>query len=62
MRNFVGGHRPLHFTVLKLSVVFSLQESTANYQAMEDLKEQMELKRLYGNCDQVGFYSRLFFQ
>jgi len=26
---------------------------TANNQAKEDLKEQMELKRLYENCDQV---------
>ncbi|XP_035008861.1 limbin isoform X1 [Hippoglossus stenolepis] len=37
-----------------------LQERTANYQAMEDLKEQMELKRLYGNCDQdLEFASQL---
>ncbi|XP_071350380.1 limbin-like [Trachinotus anak] len=37
-----------------------LQEITANHQAMEDLKEQMELKRLYANCDQdLEFASRL---
>lgn len=30
---------------------------TAKSQSMEDLKEQMELKRLYANCDQVsGFF------
>ncbi|XP_033990959.1 limbin-like isoform X2 [Trematomus bernacchii] len=29
-----------------------LQEMTGNNQAMEDLKEQMELRRLYANCDQ----------
>ncbi|XP_074521708.1 limbin-like [Halichoeres trimaculatus] len=29
-----------------------LQEMTANNQAMEDLKEQMELRRLYASCDQ----------
>ncbi|XP_044036940.1 limbin-like isoform X2 [Siniperca chuatsi] len=29
-----------------------LQEMTASNQAMEDLKEQMGLKRLYANCDQ----------
>lgn len=33
----------------------------ANDQAMEDLKEQMELKRLYVNCDQVWLHSRVFF-
>ncbi|XP_058488255.1 limbin-like [Solea solea] len=38
----------------------SSQERTANNQAMEDLKEQMELKRLYGNCDQdLEFASQL---
>ncbi|XP_070701413.1 limbin-like [Pempheris klunzingeri] len=37
-----------------------LQEMTANSQAMEDLKEQMALKRLYANCDQdLEFASRL---
>ncbi|XP_029908434.1 limbin [Myripristis murdjan] len=37
-----------------------LQESTTNSQAMEDLKEQFELKRLYANCDQdLDFASRL---
>ncbi|XP_040891009.1 limbin-like isoform X2 [Toxotes jaculatrix] len=37
-----------------------LQEMTANNQAMEDLKEQMELKRLYAICDQdLEFASRL---
>uniref|UniRef100_UPI0037E84C73 limbin-like n=1 Tax=Semicossyphus pulcher TaxID=241346 RepID=UPI0037E84C73 len=37
-----------------------LQEMTANNQAMEDLKEQIELKRLYANCDQdLEFASRL---
>lgn len=30
-----------------------LQEANARNQAMEDLKEQLELKRLYTNCDQV---------
>lgn len=29
-----------------------LQEMTAKNQAMEDLKEQMELRRLYASCDQ----------
>uniref|UniRef100_A0A8D3A7G0 EvC ciliary complex subunit 2 n=1 Tax=Scophthalmus maximus TaxID=52904 RepID=A0A8D3A7G0_SCOMX len=38
----------------------SSQERTANDQAMEDLKEQMELRRLYGNCDQdLDFASQL---
>nr|XP_046240301.1 limbin-like isoform X2 [Scatophagus argus] len=37
-----------------------LQEMTANNQALEDLKEQMGLKRLYANCDQdLEFASRL---
>ncbi|XP_026204881.1 limbin isoform X2 [Anabas testudineus] len=37
-----------------------LLEMTANYQATQDLKEQMELKRLYANCDQdLEFASRL---
>ncbi|KAM8758070.1 limbin-like isoform 1-T1 [Acanthopagrus schlegelii] len=37
-----------------------LQEMTANNQAMEDLKEQMGLKRLCATCDQdVEFASRL---
>ncbi|XP_071750583.2 limbin-like [Centroberyx gerrardi] len=37
-----------------------LQDSTTNSQAMEDLKEQLELKRLYANCDQdLEFASRL---
>ncbi|XP_026163796.1 limbin isoform X2 [Mastacembelus armatus] len=37
-----------------------LQEMTANSQAMEDWKEQMELKRLYANCDQdLEFASQL---
>ncbi|XP_073323560.1 limbin-like [Pagrus major] len=37
-----------------------LQEITANNQAMEDLKEQVGLKRLYATCDQdVEFASRL---
>ncbi|XP_054473007.1 limbin-like isoform X2 [Anoplopoma fimbria] len=37
-----------------------LQEITGNNQAMEDLKEQMELRRLYANCDQdLEFASRL---
>lgn len=35
---------------------------TANNQAMEDLKEQMELKRLYASCDQVIFYSEVLYQ
>ncbi|XP_029989474.1 limbin isoform X2 [Sphaeramia orbicularis] len=36
------------------------QDITAKNQAMEDLKEQMELKRLYANCDQdLDFASRL---
>lgn len=63
MKNFVktlGWHRPLNFTVSKLSGVFRLQETTANSQAMEDLKEQMELKRLYANCDQVWLYQEFF--
>lgn len=29
---------------------------TAKSQSMEDLKEQMELKRLYANCDQVSAF------
>uniref|UniRef100_A0A3P8VF86 EvC ciliary complex subunit 2 n=1 Tax=Cynoglossus semilaevis TaxID=244447 RepID=A0A3P8VF86_CYNSE len=38
----------------------SLEERTANNQAIEDLKEQMELKRLYANCDQdLEFASQL---
>ncbi|KAM8914254.1 limbin-like isoform 2-T2 [Spinachia spinachia] len=37
-----------------------LQEMRGNNQAMEDLKEQMELRRLYANCDQdLEFASRL---
>ncbi|CAJ1051562.1 limbin-like isoform X1 [Xyrichtys novacula] len=37
-----------------------LQEVTANNQATEDLKEQVELRRLYGNCDQdLDFTSQL---
>ncbi|XP_029006581.1 limbin-like isoform X2 [Betta splendens] len=37
-----------------------LLEMTANNQATEDLKEQMELKRLYANCDQdLAFASQL---
>ncbi|CAK6958223.1 limbin-like isoform X1 [Scomber scombrus] len=37
-----------------------LQETTANSQATEYLKEQMELKRLYANCDQdLEFASQL---
>ncbi|KAM3877935.1 limbin-like [Diretmus argenteus] len=37
-----------------------LQETNANSQAMKDLKEQLELKRLYANCDQdLEFASRL---
>lgn len=32
------------------------QESTANSQVMEDLEEQMELRRLYAVCDQVCFF------
>ncbi|KAL7408081.1 hypothetical protein ABVT39_017838 [Epinephelus coioides] len=37
-----------------------LEEMTGNSQAMEDLKEQMELRRLYANCDQdLEFASRL---
>ncbi|XP_031132650.2 limbin [Sander lucioperca] len=36
------------------------QKMTGNNQAMEDLKEQMELRRLYANCDQdLEFASRL---
>lgn len=35
---------------------------TANNQATEDLKEQMELKRLYANCDQVIHHSKAFYQ
>ncbi|XP_059184909.1 limbin-like isoform X2 [Centropristis striata] len=37
-----------------------LQEMTGSNQAMEDLKEQMELRRLYANCDQdLEFASQL---
>ncbi|XP_068172291.1 limbin-like isoform X2 [Antennarius striatus] len=37
-----------------------LQEIITNSQAIEDLKEQMELKRLYTNCDQdLEFATRL---
>ncbi|XP_076005966.1 limbin-like [Genypterus blacodes] len=37
-----------------------LQETTAKSQAMDDLKEQLELKRLYASCDQdLEFASRL---
>ncbi|CAL8337842.1 unnamed protein product [Lota lota] len=37
-----------------------LQESSARSQVMEDLKEQLELKRLYAHCDQeLEFASRL---
>ncbi|XP_042367287.1 limbin-like isoform X2 [Plectropomus leopardus] len=37
-----------------------LQEMTGSSQTMEDLKEQMELRRLYANCDQdLEFASRL---
>lgn len=37
-----------------------LQEMTGSSQAMEDLKEQMELRRLYANCDQdLEFASQL---
>ncbi|XP_045079741.1 limbin isoform X2 [Coregonus clupeaformis] len=37
-----------------------LQEANARSQAMEDLKEQLELKRLYTNCDQdLEFAARL---
>ncbi|KAG7229732.1 hypothetical protein INR49_012528 [Caranx melampygus] len=37
-----------------------LQEITAKNQVMEDLKEQMELKKLYANCDQdLDFASHL---
>ncbi|XP_034539424.1 limbin-like isoform X2 [Notolabrus celidotus] len=37
-----------------------LQEMTANNQAAEDLKEQIELRRLYANCDQdLDFVSQL---
>ncbi|XP_029358856.1 limbin [Echeneis naucrates] len=40
-----------------------VQKLTASNQAMEDLKEQMELKRLYANCDQdLEFASRLMKQ
>uniref|UniRef100_A0A3Q1EHV5 EvC ciliary complex subunit 2 n=3 Tax=Acanthochromis polyacanthus TaxID=80966 RepID=A0A3Q1EHV5_9TELE len=36
------------------------QAMTANNQALEEIKEQMELKRLYANCDQdLEFASRL---
>ncbi|KAM6946918.1 limbin-like isoform 1-T1 [Lycodopsis pacificus] len=39
------------------------QEMTGSNQAMEDLKEQMELRRLYANCDQdLEFASRLLKQ
>lgn len=40
--------------------VFRLRETTSNSQAMEDLKEQMGLKRLYTNCDQVWIYHAFF--
>lgn len=53
MTNFVDQHRPLNFTALKVSGVFRFQEMTASNQAIEDLREQMGLKRLYANCDQV---------
>ncbi|XP_029538343.1 limbin isoform X1 [Oncorhynchus nerka] len=37
-----------------------MQEANARNQAMEDLKEQLELKRLYTNCDQdLEFAARL---
>ncbi|KAM9860067.1 limbin-like [Aulostomus maculatus] len=55
----------LHEALYKCDHVFTLvaersQELTANNQAMEDLKEQMELKRFYANCDQdLGFASQL---
>lgn len=51
MRNFGGSTRTITF-----DNVFRLQEMTSNNQAMEDLKEQMGLKRLYANCDQVWIY------
>lgn len=60
--NFVGWYGPLNSTVLKLSGVFRLLEMTANNQATQDLKEQMELKRLYANCDQVILHSKVFYQ
>lgn len=38
---------------MTLDNVFRLQEMTSNTQAMEDVKEQMRLKKLEANCDQV---------
>ncbi|XP_019108891.2 limbin isoform X2 [Larimichthys crocea] len=55
----------LQEALYKCEEVFTLlaersQGMTANNQAIEDLKEQMGLKRLYANCDQdLEFASRL---
>ncbi|CAB1354190.1 unnamed protein product [Coregonus sp. 'balchen'] len=55
----------LHEALYKCDQVTSLQterlqEANARSQAMEDLKEQLELKRLYTNCDQdLEFAARL---
>uniref|UniRef100_A0A3P8Y2B6 EvC ciliary complex subunit 2 n=1 Tax=Esox lucius TaxID=8010 RepID=A0A3P8Y2B6_ESOLU len=55
----------LHEALYKCDQVTSLQmerlqEANARSQAMEDLKEQLELKRLYSNCDQdLEFAARL---
>lgn len=40
--------------------VFRFHLMTAKSQSMEDLKEQMELKRLYANCDQVSVFVLFF--
>lgn len=44
------------------SGVFRFQVMTANNQATEDLKDQMELRRLYANCDQVRCYTAFLIQ
>lgn len=41
--------------------VFRLQETTSKSQVTEDSKEQIGLKWLYANCDQVRFSKTLFF-
>lgn len=47
----------LQYTCLFSTVSARLQESNARSQAVEDLREQLELKRLYANCDQVIYHS-----
>lgn len=41
--------------------IFRLQEMTSKSQVTEDSKEQIGLKWLYANCDQVRFSKTLFF-